>query len=205
MAYRINKTDGSLLTNLTSGTIDQLSTSLTLIGSDYSGYGEFINENFLHLLESFANTSEPTNPITGQVWFDSSVSQLKVYNGTEFKVSGGPIIQETRPTAPSMGDVWINSSTNQLSFYDGTDMILVGPIKNVATLDDLKLKPIPLFLHVGDRPEDAWDEFVRESLKMVAPPTEYKDGATAKILCTTSDQSTIFKFYTLLAGDWVLQ
>ena len=53
MAYKLNKTDGTLLVDLIDGTIDTNSTSLTLVGRNYSGYGEAFNENFISLLESF--------------------------------------------------------------------------------------------------------------------------------------------------------
>ena len=44
MAYTINKTDGTTLATITDGTIDNTS-SLTLIGKSYSGFGEALNEN----------------------------------------------------------------------------------------------------------------------------------------------------------------
>ena len=40
MAYKLNKTNGSLLVDLIDGTIDINSTSLTLVGRNYTGYGE---------------------------------------------------------------------------------------------------------------------------------------------------------------------
>jgi len=43
MAYKLNKTDGSLLVDLIDGTIDVNSTSLTLVGRNYTGYGEAFN------------------------------------------------------------------------------------------------------------------------------------------------------------------
>ena len=66
MAYIINKTDGSILSTVADGQVDQFSTDLTLIGKNYSGFGESLNENFVKLLENFANTEEPSNPIKGQ-------------------------------------------------------------------------------------------------------------------------------------------
>jgi len=53
MAYKINKTDGSLLVEIVDSTIDQTATDLTLIGKNVSGFGEYINENFVKLLENF--------------------------------------------------------------------------------------------------------------------------------------------------------
>ena len=84
MAYQINKTSGTLLVNLADGQIDTTTTDISLIGKNYSGYGEFQNENYVKLLENFANTSAPGSPITGQVWYDTTNSALKVYNGSSW-------------------------------------------------------------------------------------------------------------------------
>lgn len=130
MTYIINKTDGSVLTELGDSTIDQISTDLTLIGKNTSNYGEVFNENLVKLLENFASTSQPTYPITGQIWFDKSDNRLKVYTGTEFRTSGGPIVSSDSNTPLTLiqGDLWINNLTNQLWFYDGTETILAGPL-----------------------------------------------------------------------------
>ena len=126
MSYQLNKTDGTLLTNLIDGQIDINSTNLTLVGRNYSGYGEAFNENFIKLLESFANTAAPSNPLTGQVWWDTSEQRLKVYDGSVWKASGGPYVQNTQPTMVA-GDLWIDNLNNQVYAYDGTDLILMGP------------------------------------------------------------------------------
>ena len=86
MAYTINLTDGTIFATVADGTIDTTS-SLTLVGKNYAGYGEFLNENYMKLLESGANTSQPSAPLTGQLWYDKSNNLLKVYNGTTFKNS----------------------------------------------------------------------------------------------------------------------
>lgn len=127
MAYQLNKTDGTLLTDLVDGQIDNTTTNLVLVGRNYSGYGEAFNENFIKLLENFANTAAPTNPMTGQVWWNSSEQRLKVYDGTQWKASGGPFVQNTQPSMVA-GDLWIDNLNNQLYAFDGADLILVGPL-----------------------------------------------------------------------------
>ena len=69
MAYVINKADGTVLTTLIDGTTDT-TTDLTLIGKNYSGFGLAINQDLVKLLENFANSTPPSKPITGQLWYD---------------------------------------------------------------------------------------------------------------------------------------
>lgn len=127
MAYKINKTDGSLLVEIVDSNIDQTATDITLIGKNVSGYGEYVNENFIKLLENFANDSAPNNPITGQLWFDTAENRLKVYDGVNFRIGSGPIVSSTQPPM-IQGDIWINNDENQVSVSDGQDIFLIGPI-----------------------------------------------------------------------------
>jgi hypothetical protein len=132
MAYSINKTDGTLLATVADGQVDDLSTDITLIGKNYSGFGESLNENFIKLLENFASTSRPEHPIRGQIWFDASEAKLKVYTGTGFVPVSSASISNTQPGQPGAGDLWFNNISKQLYFYDGTGFILLGPAYSQA-------------------------------------------------------------------------
>jgi len=127
MAYTINKTDGSVVATITDGTIDN-STSLTLFGKSYSGFGELLNENLLKLLENSASTAQPTAPLTGELFFDTTTAQIKVYDGTSFKPTGGAKSQATAPTSASAGDLWVDSDDDQLYLYTGSAWLLTGPV-----------------------------------------------------------------------------
>jgi hypothetical protein len=132
MAYSINKTDGTLLATVADGQVDDISTDITLIGKNYSGFGESLNENFIKLLENFASTSRPEHPIRGQIWFDTSEAKLKVYTGTGFVPVSSASISNSQPGQPGAGDLWFNNISKQLYFYDGTGFILLGPAYSQA-------------------------------------------------------------------------
>jgi hypothetical protein len=129
MSYKINKTNGELLVDLVDGQIDTNSTDLTLIGRNYKGFGEAVNENFVKLIENFAKTSAPGAPLIGQLWYDTAEERLKVYTGETFKTASGAIVSQTRPNLVT-GDIWIDSFNNKMYFYDGADVVLVGPQYN---------------------------------------------------------------------------
>ena len=136
MAYTVNKTNSSASPNaytVQDGVVNT-QTDLSFIGKGYAGYGELIAENFLQLLENFSNTSAPTKPIEGQLWWDSTNSKLQVYNGTSFQTAGGSApYQSTAPNNLAAGDIWIDSDTGQMYYYNGTASVLVGPPSSTGT------------------------------------------------------------------------
>jgi hypothetical protein len=142
MAYVINNTRGTAITTITDGTVDN-TTSLQLFGKSYSGFGEGLNENLVKLLENSASTSAPSAPLDGELWFDTSTNQLKVYDGTSFKPTGGAKVQTTEPTSPSAGDLWQDSTNNQLYFYTGSAWLLAGPVFTTGqTLSGWKIETV---------------------------------------------------------------
>jgi hypothetical protein len=132
MAYNINKTDGTVLTTVPDGQVDSFSSDLTLIGKNFSGFGEALNENLVRLLENFANSTSPSRPIRGQMWFDTTENKLKVYSGTSFVPVSSATISTVQPATLGVGDLWFNSTDKQLYFFDGTTPILLGPDFSVS-------------------------------------------------------------------------
>ena len=132
MPYNIPFTDEANKGNIT--VEDQsinTETSMKLPGRLTTDYGQSVNENFLHLLENFANASPPANPVEGQLWYDTTqdVDQLKIYDGTNWVAAGG---LKKGPFEPDIsnsvaGDLWVNTSTSQLYLYTGSGWLLVGP------------------------------------------------------------------------------
>ena len=137
MPYTVNKTNNSASPNAytVQDSVVNTETDLSLIGKGYAGYGESIAENFLHLLENFSNTASPTKPIIGQLWYDSSTSRVKVYNGSVWGPLGGASYQSTAPASQVAGDIWIDSDTGQMYFYNGTTNMLVGPPAGTGTVN----------------------------------------------------------------------
>lgn len=131
MTSTINKTDGSILTVIADGTVDN-STNLILIGKNYAGYGDFLNENFVHLLENAASSTAPATPLVGQLWWDKSQNSLKVWTGTLFKVISSSTSQDTAPASPVIGDLWWDTFNGQLNVYNGTGWTLIGPAFTAA-------------------------------------------------------------------------
>ena len=127
MAYEVNKFNNVFLTSVADGTIDT-TTDLRLVGKNYAGYGEVQNENFVHLLENFANTTAPPKAITGQIWFDTSIKKLKFYDGAKFKTASGAEASASAPSGLSVGDFWWDTAAKQLYTYTGNDFTLIGPI-----------------------------------------------------------------------------
>lgn len=159
MAYTINLTDGTVFATIADGTINT-SSSMTLVGKNYAGYGEFLDENFIHLLENASNTTAPSAPLTGQLWWDKTNALLKVYNGTTFKTISAATASASAPTSNVVGDIWYDTTNQQLKVYTGTSFILVGPTYTSGTgvtgaipdtiVDNLAVSHVVVKLYVED-------------------------------------------------------
>jgi hypothetical protein len=126
MAYTINLTDGNVFATIADGTVNT-SSSMILVGKNYAGYGEFLDENFIHLLENGANTTAPSAPLTGQLWWDKTNNLLKVYNGSIFKTISAATSSASAPTSNVQGDLWYDTVNQQLKVWTGAAFIVVGP------------------------------------------------------------------------------
>ena len=127
MAYTINKTDGTIVATVEDGTLNT-QTTIPLLGRNYSGYGEVIAENFIKLLENSAKTTSPTNPITGELWYDKSVNALKIYDGSYFQYINSVRPSSTTPTQSlRTGVLWYDTTNSLLKLYTGSSFVTVGP------------------------------------------------------------------------------
>jgi hypothetical protein len=155
MPTKLNKSDSKKAPiDIQDGALDINSTSLVFLGKNYSkGYTKPIGENFLHLLENFANVSAPKNPIQGQLWFNNNIQAkvdsniddskasygLKLFDGTNWlpigitkKVAVTPTLQNLPSSNLNKGDLYVDTSKNQLYIFNGDAFTLIGPTFNAA-------------------------------------------------------------------------
>jgi microcystin-dependent protein len=126
MAYTINKFNGEQLIVLDDGTIDT-STSLGLVGRNYVGYGEIQNENFVFLLENFANDAPPSRPLQGQIWYNNTNNLVYVYTNTTWAIVGAAVLSDTAPLEPTTGALWLRTPVNTLNVWTGSAWAFIGP------------------------------------------------------------------------------
>lgn len=152
MGYIISKSNNETLILLNDGQIDTAITPLTLVGKNVSNFGDAQNENFVHLLENFANSSarlsgsgQPRSPLRGQLWFDTNpeVNRLLVYDGDRWRplavsiAGASPINSLINATAAppipyaanQPGDLFFNTTSKKLFVVSGTgtELTFIGP------------------------------------------------------------------------------
>jgi microcystin-dependent protein len=142
MAYDIILSNGDELIagGLLDNTADSANTSLVLVGKNYKGYGLFLNQNFVRLMENFAKSTAPTAPLPGQVWFNSTTKRLNVNisstKGTldaNWKSIAGLTLSATTPATQYTGELWYDTTNGQVKIYTGTEWRLVGPLSKLST------------------------------------------------------------------------
>lgn len=134
MAYFIFKNSDNVtpFAVINEQTFDTTSASLTFIGRRRVDYGQVQNQNFLSLLENFAKSSAPTNPITGQLWYDTSQEYLKVFDGSTFVKVANTIVDTVAPSSPSAGQFWFDTAIQKLKMWNGSAWLIIGPSTDEA-------------------------------------------------------------------------
>jgi len=115
-------------------------TTLEFVGRASLNWGEKLNENLLHILESFSSTTAPFNPTSGQIWYNPSASELQVYDGATW-IQGVSIntLDDVVLTSVTDGDAllysagnWINTNLTEYA-QDAAGATLVAGIHNGIT------------------------------------------------------------------------
>jgi hypothetical protein len=169
MGYIITKSDNETLILLNDGQVDNAVSSLTLVGKNVSGFGDAQNENFVRLLENFANSSanlsgsgQPRSPLRGQLWFDTNpnVNRPLVYDGVSWRPLAVTIVGTTttntlinataNPPIPfaanRLGDFFFNTTNNKLYVVSSTNtaLTLIGP-EAVSGFEDTRMSSTTMF------------------------------------------------------------
>ena len=137
MSYTITLTDGSVFATIPDGTINT-SSSMTLVGKNYAGYGQFLDNNFVRLLENASNNVSPGAPLTGQLWWNNTpnAGTLSVYMGSAWKTLSALAVSSSTPSTSTysrVGDMWYDTTNQQVNIWTGTSWLLIGPQFNTGT------------------------------------------------------------------------
>lgn len=187
MAYTVYNNNGTVLVNIANGEVDDVATSLDLIGKNVNNYGEIVNNNFVRLLTSFANTTGPRSPQEGQLWYDSQNETLKVYNGSAWSSLLNAVVSSTSPAQPRTGELWFDDNNDQLNVYAGGSWNIIGPKTN-PNLGKFGVEPPPTTYAVREYGSDA-NKFCS---------VIYSYGRPVMILSTTTfiaNTSTSYYYY----------
>ena len=159
--YKIQLTNGGDLVLLNDGVVNT-DYSVKLIGKNVSNFGDAQNENFVHLLENFANTTQPKTPLTGQLWYKSTtgISRPLVFDGSNWRPLATCLYHTTTTdvlsnaggfnlTASRPGDFWFDSFKKQLHVVtsgttQATETVMIGP-EGVPGFSTTKLVSTKMF------------------------------------------------------------
>jgi hypothetical protein len=173
MAYELTRSNGTTLLELNDGLVDSNTTSIKFVGKNVVNYGEIQNENFLNLLENFSNSSPPSSPIDGQLWFDSNAGflRLKLYDGSLWNQIP-TVITNTTASNQTLGDLWLNTDTSQLYVKSALGYVLIGPNSSAETAKKLENSiRINGFLFTGET-----DLYITATTPNFLKPGDYISG-----------------------------
>jgi len=182
MSYTVNNTRGSVVSTVNNASLASIG-GITLIGKNYTGYGELIAEDFVRILENNANTqgSEPTNPLEGQLFWDTTNQSLKVYNSS---TQWHPItvhVGTTYPHTATIGALWFNTTTGQLNVNsDGTG----SGYKQLATSSESSSTQVVTLVatQVDQNASNANGYTASDSIEVIAQVLTKGDGTTKDVI-----------------------
>jgi hypothetical protein len=156
------------------GDVNRTSVDVAMFGRINLEYGEYLNENLLHLLENFACPENPSVPGTP----DTSQSH------------------ENLLVNPTHGQFWYNSTSGVLYFWDGTYWIPISSYDDVAanwgTVYHGQQLPKPISPVTGR-------EFEYSECIWSVAPAAYNSGFSG-MTCGTDSEARVTMHYKVL-GD----
>jgi microcystin-dependent protein len=127
MSYKITLTNGTTLFQLADGVVDTANTSISLIGKNSVNFGEAQNNDFVHMLEHFANSTAPPHPLTGQLWYNTANNSLSIYSVGLWEPLAVVTYSASTPPSARLANLWFDTTVNQLKIHDGTTFNTLGP------------------------------------------------------------------------------
>jgi len=128
--YTITLTNGNILTSVPDTQINSTYGGISLIGKNYDGFGTVLNNDLIHMLENFSSSTPPTNPLVGQIWYDSLSNTMNIWDGTTFNSICVITSNSIPPTNPAEGNQWFDNVNDQLYIWNGFTWVLIGPPGN---------------------------------------------------------------------------
>jgi hypothetical protein len=149
MAYIITKTDGSTLVTVPD-TQSNTDYGITLVGRNYSGYGVFVNDNFVALLENFNKNVPPASPLEGQLWYNPDTYAISLWDDRAWKPLASLLSSsgEPNPLGRNLGDLWWDTANYQLRAWSG--QTIFNQAVTVTTTSDTLTLNSSAALAVGD-------------------------------------------------------
>tara|TARA_B100001057_G_scaffold498858_1_gene607410 strand:- start:130 stop:1215 length:1086 start_codon:yes stop_codon:yes gene_type:complete len=182
MSYTVNNTRGSVVSTVNNGTTASVG-GITLIGKNFTGYGELIAEDFVKILENNANSNAPTGPLEGQLWWDTTNQSLKVYNSSTQWHPVTVHVGATYPHTATKGSLWFNTTTNQLNVNsDGT----TNGYQQLATASESSSAEVIVLTatQVDDNASNnnGYNTTTKNSVEVIAQVLTKGDGTTKDVI-----------------------
>jgi len=135
MATNIFNYNGTLRTTIADGAIDN-TTSIAMPGRGYLNYGEPVNQDLLWIMQNFANTTAPINPVQGQLWYNTTTGLINVWTGAAW-ISSAVYAGSSGGVGSQPGALWFDTVNLQLNVWNGTAWNIVGPLGSQINTDPL--------------------------------------------------------------------
>jgi hypothetical protein len=121
--YIINNSNGDAIV-IPDGALNQ-DYSIDLVGRNYENYGVVIAKTQVDLLDNFASTSPPVRATDGQLWYDKSTKQIRIYDfptggwlPSGIQVSATPLINVNGQL--KAGTSYYDTTQGQFFVHDGS-------------------------------------------------------------------------------------
>ena len=146
MSYIINNSRGQVIAVVADGTVNTTATDLSLVGRALTDYGTYENENYVFLLENFANNSAPPQPILGQLWYNADTDVISTYTSADAWVALAtePYVQAQKispaftgiPTAPTAAPGTATTQIASTAFVTNSPQFAGVPTAPTAAFGD---------------------------------------------------------------------